>query len=177
MLSRRKLIMSMGVYSNNYIHDKYAVKDNASFSNNEKENDSHSSFYDEFSKEESDERRAKAQLDREDRANEHTSEPEFYSSHPASTIHDYLDNFLLINAEQVACSNMTQHLIRSDKLKVTLGFLNTKASEQVFAAKKRPNFEENKHTPQFKNNSSMSTPDNFFSTGTDASTNNFFMSK
>lgn len=178
--------MSLGVYSNNFIQpEKYAIKDNSSLANKEKDPNGHNSFLDEFEKEETDEKRIKAQLDKEDEKDKektYTSEPDFYSTHSRSTINDYLDNFLLINAEQVACSNMTQQLIRSDELKKTLGFLNTKASEQAFAGKKRPKFESAKQIPQFKATQTatlptQSSPTNFFSTGIDASTNNFFMGK
>ena len=99
-----------------------------------------------------------------------------------ATISDYIDNFLLINAEQVACTNMTSHLIRSDELKETLGFLNTQAAKTMFKGKKRPDFAENKTSQQYKINMltsrQVNTPQqtkNFFSTGIDASTNNFFM--
>jgi len=171
--------MTLGVYSNNFIHqDKYAIKENVSSSNKDGDNGGHGSFLDEFDKEESEERRVKAQLEREDNESIHTSVPEFYSTHSRAAINDYMDNFLLINAEQVACTNMTQHLIRSDELKKTLGFLNTKASEQAFASKKRPNFEDTKKIPQFKLNQLTSNPNNFFSTGIDSSTNNnFFIGK
>ena len=99
-----------------------------------------------------------------------------YTMPSRSAIRDYLDNFLLINAEQVACSNMTQHLIKSDELKETLGFLNTEAAKTIFKGKKRPEFLtkslDNQYRPSLL---TTRAKNNFFSTGIDSSTNNFFI--
>lgn len=163
--------MTLGVYSNNFIpRDKYAIKDNASSSGMDK--DGQGSFLEEFVKDETD-KRLKTDLDREEKQLEDTG-LESYTMPSRSAIHDYIDNFLLINAEQVACSNMTQHLIKSDELKVTLGFLNTEAAKNMFQGRKRPNFDE-KQIPQFKTMPLTSRSKNFFSTGIDSSTNNFFI--
>ena len=70
---------------------------------------------------------------------------------------------------------MTQHLIKSDELKETLGFLNNEAAKTMFQGRKRPEFKDSKLIPQFKTNMLSSKPKNFFSTGIDSSTNNFFI--
>ncbi len=165
--------MTLGVYSNNFIsHDKYAIKENSTNSN--ADTNGHSSFLEEFVQDEAKEKRLQSALEREEKQVEDYS-TSYYMTPSHSKISDYIDNYLLINAEQVACTNMTQHLIRTDELKDTLGFLNTQAAKTMFQGKKRPNFEENKRLPQFKTSMLTSRPQNFFSTGIDGSTNNFFM--
>lgn len=162
--------MTLGVYSNNYIpREKYAIKDSNQFANTDSEG--HSSFLEEFVQEENTEKKLKSALEREEKQIE-DSQLMDYTIPSHSTISDYIDNFLLINAEQVACSNMTSHLIRSDELKETLGFLNTQAAKTMFKGRKKPDF---KTTPQFKINMLTTKQNNFFSTGIDSSTNNFFM--
>lgn len=166
--------MTLGVYSNNFIsRDKYTIKD--STHSNGADADGHNSFLEEFIQDEP-EKKLKTPLDKEE------SPLIDYSIPSHSTISDYIDNFLLINAEQVACTNMTSHLIRSDELKETLGFLNTQAAKTMFKGKKRPNFNENNKTQQYKINmlttratNLQQQTKNFFSTGIDASTNNFFI--
>ncbi len=165
--------MTLGVYSNNFIpREKYAVKD--STQNTNADADGHSSFLEEFVQDEAKEKRLKSALEREEKQVEDYSTPDYLIPSHAK-ISDYIDNYLLINAEQVACTNMTQHLIKSDELKETLGFLNTQAAKTMFENKKRPNFEESRRMPQFKTGMLTSRPANFFSTGIDGSTNNFFM--
>lgn len=162
--------MTLGVYTNNYVpREKYAIKDNSQFTNTDSEG--HSSFLEEFVQEDAAEKRLKSALEREEKQVE-DAVPMDYTMPSHSTISDYIDNFLLINAEQVACTNMTSHLIRSDELKETLGFLNTQAAKTMFKGKKKPEF---KTTPQFKINMLTTKHNNFFSTGIDSSTNNFFM--
>ena len=167
--------MTLGIYSNNYIpREKYAIKDNTA--NTHTDADGHSSFLEEFVQDEAAEKRLKTALEREEKQVEDI--PVEYTIPSHSKISDYIDNYLLINAEQVACTNMTQHLIKSDELKETLGFLNTQAAKTMFEGKKRPNFAETKRIPQFKTSMLTSRPvhpNNFFSTGIDGSTNNFFM--
>lgn len=165
--------MTLGVYSNNFIpRDKYAIKDSTSSGSMDKEGQN--SFLDEFAKDEATEKRLKSDLEREEKQVE-DADLTNYTIPSHSTISDYIDNFLLINAEQVACSNMTQHLIKSDELKETLGFLNTEAAKTMFQGRKRPEFKEKKQVPQFKTNMLLTKPKNFFSTGIDSSTNNFFI--
>ncbi len=50
---------------------------------------------------------------------------------------DYIDNSLLINTEQVACSNITQHLALKTSVKETLNFLNVQAAKNMVNSKKR----------------------------------------
>lgn len=165
--------MTLGVYSNNFVsHDKYAIKENSANSNSD--TNGHSSFLEEFVQDEAQEKRLQSALEREEKQVEEYNGPD-YTIPSHSKIADYIDNYLLINAEQVACTNMTQHLIRTDELKDTLGFLNTQAAKNMFQGRKRPNFEANKRIPQFKPTMLTTRPTNFFSTGIDSSTNNFFM--
>lgn len=163
--------MTLGVTNNFIPRDTYTIKD----SNNSggADADGQNSFFEEFAQEDATDKRIKAALEREESLVE-SAQPD-YSMPTQSTINDYIDNFLLINAEQVACSNMTQHLIKSNELKETLGFLNMQAAKTMFVGKKRPNFEDNKRMPQFKTVTENHKLTNFFSTGIDGSTNNFFM--
>lgn len=166
--------MTLGVYSNNFIpREKYAIKDSTGSSTMDKEGQN--SFLEEFAKDDSTEKRLKSDLEREEKQLE-DKDVSTYSIPSYSNISNYIDNFLLINAEQVACSNMTQHLIKSDELKETLGFLNTEAAKTMFQGKKRPEFKD-KQIPQFKTNLLASRAKNFFSTGIDSSTNNNFFIK
>ncbi len=165
--------MTLGVYSNNFIpREKYAIKDSTNSGSMDKEGQN--SFLEEFAKDEASEKRLKSDLEREEKQVEDVNIGN-YTMPSHSTISDYIDNFLLINAEQVACTNMTQHLIKSDELKETLGFLNNEAAKTMFQGRKRPEFKESRHIPQFKTNMLSSKPKNFFSTGIDSSTNNFFI--
>lgn len=50
---------------------------------------------------------------------------------------DYIDNSLLINTEQVACSNITQHLALKSSVKETLNFLNVQAAKNMVNSRKR----------------------------------------
>lgn len=50
---------------------------------------------------------------------------------------DYIDNSLLINTEQVACSNITQHLALKSSVKETLNFLNIQAAKNMVNSRKR----------------------------------------
>ena len=156
--------MTLGVYTNNYIpQERYAIKENSSQYTNA-DTEGHPSFFEEFAQDTDNKQTVVSDVETEN------SLADYYTSPSFSKINDYMDNFLLLNAEQVACANMTQHLIRSDELKETLGFLNTQAAKNMFVGRKRPNFAEDKKLPQFKN-----TANNFFSTGIDSSTNNFFI--
>lgn len=164
--------MTLGVYSNSYIpREKYAIKDNSQFNNTDA--DGHGSFLDEFVQDDS-EKKLKSTLSKNESDLSDNSLMD-YTIPSRATIHDYIDNFLLINAEQVACTNMTSHLIRSEELKETLGFLNTQAAKTMFQGKKKTEFAPTKRIPQFKNGMLTTKPKNFFSTGIDASTNNFFI--
>ncbi len=165
--------MTLGVTNNFIPRDTYSIKDSGSNSSNS-DSEGHGSFLEEFNQEESEERRIKAEFEREDGPLQEIPSMDYMMPSHA-TINDYMDNFLLLNAEQVACSNMTQHLIKSDNLKETLGFLNNQAAKTMLANKKRPDFEGNRLTPQFKTNPVNTNKSNFFSTGVDARTNNFFI--
>lgn len=107
----------------------------------------------------------------------------YYASH--NTIKDYIDNSLLLNTEQVACTNITQHLALKSNVKETLKFLNLQAAKSMVNSRKR-NY--NFHTsPQAKatlpqNNKLQSSTQNttqeanFFESKITNPTNNFFMS-
>lgn len=59
----------------------------------------------------------------------------FYASE--SVIRDYIDNSLLLNTEQVACTNITQHLALKNDVQETLKFLNTQAAKTMVNSRKR----------------------------------------
>ena len=54
-----------------------------------------------------------------------------------NVIKDYIDNSLLLNTEQVACTNITQHLALKNNVKDTLKFLNLQAAKNMVNSKKR----------------------------------------
>lgn len=59
----------------------------------------------------------------------------YYASQ--STIKDYIDNSLLLNTEQVACTNIAQHLALKGNVRDTLNFLNVQAAKNMVNSKKR----------------------------------------
>lgn len=87
----------------------------------------------------------------------------FYASE--NVIKDYIDNSLLLNTEQVACTNITQHLALKNNVKETLKFLNTQAAKVMVNSKKR--HYKYQTEPKSENNLSMKvlTGTNFFETG------------
>ena len=102
-------------------------------------------------------------------------------------IRDYIDNSLLLNTEQVACSNITQHLALKSNVKETLKFLNIQAAKNMVASKKR-NYKYNtdtnvKRTFNLKQTNEVTANKgaNFFETGLNENSpqpqQNFFMSK
>jgi len=54
-----------------------------------------------------------------------------------NVIRDYIDNSLLLNTEQVACTNIAQHLALKGNVRDTLKFLNTQAAKTMVNSKKR----------------------------------------
>ena len=103
-------------------------------------------------------------------------------------IKDYIDNSLLLNTEQVACSNITQHLALKSNVKETLKFLNVQAAKNMVDSKKR-NYKYNSENqvegvlPMKQSTSSVNTTSgaNFFETGIGNDKppvqKNFFMSR
>ena len=94
---------------------------------------------------------------------------------------DYIDNSLLLNTEQVACSNITQHLALKTNVKETLKFLNIQAAKSMVDSKKR-NYkfgQEPKVTEvlPMKQNTPVSNNANFFETGLNQPQTNFFITK
>ncbi len=90
-----------------------------------------------------------------------------YSDYQASesVIRDYIDNSLLLNTEQVACTNIAQHLALKSNVKETLQFLNTQAAKTMVNSRKR-NY-------NFQSKPVENVPENnFFKTST---TKNFFL--
>lgn len=53
-----------------------------------------------------------------------------------NVIRDYIDNSLLLNTEQVACTNLTQHLVLKRNVKETLKFLNLQAAKNMVNSRK-----------------------------------------
>lgn len=98
------------------------------------------------------------------------SNDSLYSDYRASesVIRDYIDNSLLLNTEQVACTNIAQHLALKSNVKETLQFLNTQAAKSMVNSRKRNyNFQTRPvEKPQ------IVTENNFFKT---SSTKNFFL--
>lgn len=116
----------------------------------------------------------------------YTMPQNYYASH--NTIKDYIDNSLLLNTEQVACTNITQHLALKSNVKETLKFLNLQAAKSMVNSRKR-NY--NFHTsPQPKaalpqqnliqsKIQTNTTPQeaNFFESKITNPTNNFFINQ
>ncbi len=108
---------------------------------------------------------------------------EYYAS--PNVLNDYINNSLLLNTEQVACSNITQHLALKSSVQDTLKFLNTQAAKDMVNSKRRryitaPNKLKKATKPEPV---PTITTDNFFETGvgTQSAMNNpnvnFFMTK
>ena len=103
---------------------------------------------------------------------DYTQEPSsLYTNYQASesVIRDYIDNSLLLNTEQVACTNIAQHLALKSNVKETLQFLNTEAAKVMVNSKKRNyNFQSKPiqtHNEIAENNFFKTTPSkNFFLT-------------
>jgi hypothetical protein len=97
---------------------------------------------------------------------------------------DYIDNSLLLNAEQVACSNITQHLALKNNVKETLKFLNIQAAKSMVDSKKR-NYKFGQEPKvsnvlSMKQNLSVQQSEghaNFFETGLNNPQQNFFLTK
>ena len=89
-----------------------------------------------------------------------------------NVIKDYIDNSLLLNTEQVACTNIAQHLALKGNVRDTLKFLNVQAAKNMVNSKKR-NYKYQSVTPvenvlptkQTGNNQSDTPHANFFETG------------
>ena len=100
-----------------------------------------------------------------------------------SVLKDYIDNSLLLNTEQVACTNITQHIALKSNVRETLQFLNLQAAKTMVNAKKR-NYEfqsqpilKNNTLPkaQVTTNNTATTTKNFFEDKLKRPTRNFFM--
>ncbi len=109
-------------------------------------------------------------------------QPNYYANE--NVVRDYIDNSLLLNTEQVACTNITQHLALKNTVKDTLKFHNTQAAKSMVNAKKRNyNFKtegkqnENFFTRKNVSTSPITTSENFFETKLNNPGVNFFMSK
>lgn len=107
-------------------------------------------------------------------------QPNYYANE--NVLRDYIDNSLLLNTEQVACSNITQHLALKNNVKETLNFLNIQAAKNMVNSKKRSySFQDksNNITAHRTNNmtSTISREDNFFENKLNNPSVNFFMTK
>ena len=98
-----------------------------------------------------------------------------------NVLRDYIDNSLLLNTEQVACTNITQHLALNNNVKETLQFLNTQAAKNMVNSKKRNyNFKFTTDRPKQSTSnmtSTISTGKNFFESKLNNPSVNFFMTK
>ena len=109
------------------------------------------------------------------------SQSNYYASN--NTIKDYIDNSLLLNTEQVACTNITQHIALKSNVRETLQFLNLQAAKTMVNSKKR-NYE-HQTQPILKTNTlpkkavttnnTVTTTENFFVNKLNRPTRNFFM--
>lgn len=59
----------------------------------------------------------------------------YYASE--NVLRDYIDNSLLLNTEQVACTNIAQHLALKSSVRETLNFLNIQAAKNMVNSRKR----------------------------------------
>ena len=106
----------------------------------------------------------------------------FYANE--NVIRDYIDNSLLLNTEQVACTNITQHLALKSNVQETLKFLNTQAAKTMVNSRKR-NYKyqttpKQENTPPVKQPIAMDTSItgiNFFESNSSNPQVNFFMRK
>ena len=90
-----------------------------------------------------------------------------YYANP-NVIKDYIDNSLLINTEQVACTNIAQHLALKGNVKDTLKFLNTQAAKNAGGYKKKNHkFQTQPHQDAITQTKPTTSHPNFFQTGVD----------
>ncbi len=96
-------------------------------------------------------------------------------------IKDYIDNSLLLNTEQVACTNITQHIALKSNVRETLKFLNLQAAKSMVNSKKRNyNYQSKPQQQTFiaDNNVSMqkmTNSANFFENNSSNPNINFFI--
>ncbi len=106
----------------------------------------------------------------------------YYASQ--NVLKDYIDNSLLLNTEQVACTNITQHLALKSNVQETLKFLNVQAAKTMVDSKKRnykyqsePKSQNILPMKQNTSQSIVSSGANFFETGVGSPRVNFFIGK
>ncbi|MCM1264994.1 MAG: hypothetical protein NC200_02245 [Candidatus Gastranaerophilales bacterium] len=97
-------------------------------------------------------------------------------------IRDYIDNSLLLNTEQVACTNITQHIALKSNVRETLKFLNLQAAKSMVNSKKR-NYTYQSTPKQYTTipkqntieNKAVSQTNNFFEAKLNNPAQNFFI--
>lgn len=106
----------------------------------------------------------------------------YYAS--PNVLKDYIDNSLLINTEQVACTNITQHLALKNSVKDSLKFLNIQAAKNMVASRKSK-FDKYQTAPRKESENqsksttfnTVTTNANFFENRVNNPQVNFFMTK
>ena len=172
-------------YTNNYGYtDAYANNNvnNLATNGDGGGNGSGGAFMKMFEEQESEEAKKEKET-QEDTSNPlddlYTMPQNYYASH--NTIKDYIDNSLLLNTEQVACTNITQHLALKSNVKETLKFLNLQAAKSMVNSRKRNyNFhalpQQNIIQSKIQTNTTPQEA-NFFESKITNPTNNFFINQ
>lgn len=153
-------------YTTNYSKvSPYSLKNNPMSTNADGGGNGDGAFLKMFEETESEESKSAR-----DTGSDYTNDS-LYSDYQASesVIRDYIDNSLLLNTEQVACTNIAQHLALKSNVKETLQFLNTQAAKTMVNSRRR-NY--NYQTKPAETSQTIAE-NNFFKT---ASTKNFFLS-
>ena len=123
-------------YTTNYSQvDPYGMKNNNQMQTNADGGGNSGAFLKMFEDTESDD----SKTSKETKVEYATDTPSLYADYQASesVIRDYIDNSLLLNTEQVACTNIAQHLALKSNVKETLKFLNTQAAKNMVNSRKR----------------------------------------
>lgn len=123
-------------YTTNYSQvDPYGMKNNNQMQTNADGGGNGGAFLKMFEDTESDD----SKTSKETKVEYATDTPSLYADYQASesVIRDYIDNSLLLNTEQVACTNIAQHLALKSNVKETLKFLNTQAAKNMVNSRKR----------------------------------------
>lgn len=123
-------------YTTNYSQvDPYGMKNNNQMQTNADGGSNGGAFLKMFEDTELDD----SKTSKETKVEYATDTPSLYADYQASesVIRDYIDNSLLLNTEQVACTNIAQHLALKSNVKETLKFLNTQAAKNMVNSRKR----------------------------------------
>jgi len=163
-------------YTNN-IHNIYAHRENVnplSTNSDGGGNGGGGAFMKMFEEEQEENKKEKKEISSNPLDDIYNANQSYYTN--PNIIKDYIDNSLLLNTEQVACTNITQHIALKKDVKDTLNFLNIQAAKTMVNSKKHTiNQSVLAHNTNISNPVKTNNENNFFKTGTGYNKRNFFI--